>query len=117
MLGTEAVIVITLTPYRNKDGGLLIVAQGQVWYKQGDAALSYRTTVDTLMVSYGETVLFYPFGNDTEGGSPLRIELVLDKYKGGKTTQTAGTPASASSTGTQTGIPAGTDQKIGRAHV
>jgi hypothetical protein len=80
MVGAEAVIVITLTPYKNAGGGLLLVAQGQVWYKDGDAGLSYRTTVDTLMVGFGERVLFYPFGANPELGSPLRVELILSKY-------------------------------------
>ncbi|GAB1457728.1 hypothetical protein MASR2M48_30360 [Spirochaetota bacterium] len=51
-----------------------------MWYKDGDAGLSYRTTVDTLMVGFGERVLFYPFGANPELGSPLRVELILSKY-------------------------------------
>ncbi len=80
MLGSEAVIVITLTPYKNASGGLLLVAQAQVWYKDGDAGLSYRTTVDTLVVAFGERVLFYPFGAHPDVGSPLRVELIMNKY-------------------------------------
>lgn len=80
MIGRDTVIVITVTPYRSKDGGLLLVAQGQVWYKEGDAGLRYRTTVDTLSVRFGERVLFYPFGAHPEAGAPLRVELVMDEY-------------------------------------
>ncbi len=80
LIGTDVAIIITVTPYKNKDGGLLLVAQGQVWYKDGDAGLRYRTAVDTLSIQFGESVLFYPFGTRPDGGSPLRIELVMDKY-------------------------------------
>ncbi len=92
MIGRDAVIVITVTPYRSKDGGLLLVAQGQVWYKEGDAGLRYRTTVDTLSVRFGERVLFYPFGAHPETGAPLRVELVMDEYAPGDGTAAEGNP-------------------------
>jgi len=80
MVGSEVAIVITVTPYKKKEGGLLLVAQGQVWYKDGDAGLRYRTTIDTLTVAFGERVLFYPFGAHTSDGAPLRVELIMDRY-------------------------------------
>ena len=80
MVGSEVAIVITVTPYKKKEGGLLLVAQGQVWYKDGDTGLRYRTTIDTLSVAYGERVLFYPFGAHTIDGAPLRVELIMDRY-------------------------------------
>ncbi len=80
MIGKETAIVITITPYKDKKGGLMLVVQGQVWYKDGEAGVGYRTTVDTLTVGFGERVLFYPFGAKIEGGSPLRVELIMDKY-------------------------------------
>lgn len=81
MLGTDVAILITVTPYKMKDGRLLLLTQGQVWYKEGAEGLNYRTTIETLSVKFGERVLFYPFGAKPEGGAPLRIELVLDKYQ------------------------------------
>jgi hypothetical protein len=81
LIGTDVAILITVTPYKMKEGGLLLLAQGQVWYKEGDAGIRYRTTVDTLTVHFGERVLFYPFGVQADGDSPLRVELVMDKYK------------------------------------
>jgi hypothetical protein len=80
MIGKETAIVITVTPYKDKKGGLMLVVQGQVWYKDGEAGVGYRTTVDTLTVGFGERVLFYPFGASSEGSSPLRVELIMDKY-------------------------------------
>jgi hypothetical protein len=81
MIGTDVAIIITVTPYKTKEGGLLLLAQGQVWYKEGESGLRYRTTVDTMSVNFGERVLFYPFGVQADGESPLRVELVMDKYK------------------------------------
>jgi len=100
MIGRDTVIVITITPYKNKDGGLLLIAQGQVWYKDGEAGVRYRTTVDTLTIGFGERVLFYPFGNKPETGAPLRVELVMNAYApsgAGAAAQPAGTAAPAQS--------------------
>ncbi|PKL23646.1 MAG: hypothetical protein CVV47_14165 [Spirochaetae bacterium HGW-Spirochaetae-3] len=80
MVGSEVAIVITVTPYKKKEGGLLLVAQGQVWYKDGESGLRYRTTIDTLSVAFGERVLFYPFGAHAGIGAPLRVELIMDRY-------------------------------------
>lgn len=97
MIGTETAIVITVTPYKDKKGGLLLVVQGQVWYKDGDAGVGYRTTVDTLTIGFGERVLFYPFGAKSEGGSPLRVELVMDRYDPLPVDTTGETPVQATS--------------------
>jgi len=37
--------------------------------------------VDTLSVKFGERVLFYPFGSQGDSASPLRVELVMDRYR------------------------------------
>ena len=101
MIGRDTVIVITITPYKNKGGGLLLVAQGQVWYKDSEKSIQYRTTVDTLSVRFGERVLFYPFGAKPETGAPLRVELVMDAYApeeggtDGQPTAQAAMPATA----------------------
>lgn len=80
LIGSDVAIVITVTPYDRRDGDLLLVAQGQVWYKDGDVGLRYRTTVETLSVAYGERILFYPFGATPSSGAPLLVELVIDRY-------------------------------------
>lgn len=103
MIGRDTVIVITITPYRNK-GGLLLVAQGQVWIKDGDSKVQYRTTVDTLSVKLGERVLFYPFGAKPESGAPLRVELVMDAWADPEGQSPAAVPAA---TPTQGATPQG----------
>lgn len=80
MVGSDVAVIITLTPYRSNDGGLVLIAQGQVWYKDGTAGVSYRTTLDTINVAFGEPILFYPLGVDAEGAAPLSIAIVVDRY-------------------------------------
>lgn len=95
LLGKDVAVLISITPYKTKDGHLLLVAQGQVWYKDGAAGVGYRTTINTLSVAFGERILFYPLGVATEGGEPLRVELSMDKYKA--TDGSTGVPATAPS--------------------
>ncbi len=71
--------MLTLTPHRSADGKLLLVAQSQVWFKEGES-LSYRTSINTVTVSYGEKLLFYPLGVADGGLAPVRIELSVSRY-------------------------------------
>lgn len=80
MMGSDVAVVISLTPYRTKDGSLFMIAQGQVWFREADGTVRYRSTVDTLGINFGEKLLFYPFGVFADGKEPLRIELVVDPY-------------------------------------
>lgn len=99
LLGNDVAVLISITPYRTKDGHLLLVAQGQVWYKDPTAGVGYRTTINTLSVAYGERILFYPLGAAADGASSLRVELSMDKYKpaDGSTGMPATAPATAPS--------------------
>ncbi len=81
MMGSDLAVLITVTPYRTPDGRLLLVAQGQVWHKDADQGIQYKSTLDTINLAYGERVFFYPFGLNPDGTSPLRIELVVVPYR------------------------------------
>ena len=77
-VGTNVVILVQVTPFSRKDAdGLVLVAQGQVWVKSPEGALSYYTTIETLSVEYGETVLFFPLGVDGSGHAPIRLEIAV----------------------------------------
>jgi len=80
MMGSDVAVVISMTPYRTKDGSLFMIAQGQVWFRDVDGTVRYRSTVDTVGVNFGEKLLFYPFGVFADGKAPLRIELVVEPY-------------------------------------
>jgi hypothetical protein len=75
-VGANVAILIQVTPFSRQDArGLVLVAQGQVWVHNKEGGISYRTTINTLSVNYGETVLFFPLGLDSTGKSPLRLEI------------------------------------------
>jgi hypothetical protein len=95
LVGDSAIILVQVTPF-DKDGtGLFLVTQGQVWFRAG-AGLSYRTTINTFDVEYGEIILFFPFGIGSDGKAPLRIEIVVSRAAGGSE-QAAPPGASAAS--------------------
>jgi hypothetical protein len=76
LVGSNVAIIVQITPFEQEDGkGVTLIAQGQVWVKLNEGGLSYHTTVDTLAVEYGETVLFYPLGIDNGGKSSIRLEI------------------------------------------
>jgi len=80
MVGSEAIIVVSVTPYRSVGEQLMLVTQGQVWFKEDDGTMRYRTSFDTINMSYGERVFFYPFGVQEDGSTALRLEMVVDSY-------------------------------------
>jgi hypothetical protein len=74
----NVVIIVQVTPFsRPDDKGIVLVAQGQVWFKSPEGGLSYHTTIDTLSVEYGETVFFFPLGLDSAGKAPIRLEIAV----------------------------------------
>ena len=74
----NVVILVQVTPFsRPDDKGIVLVAQGQVWFKSPEGGLSYHTTIDTLSVEYGETVFFFPLGLDGAGKAPIRLEIAV----------------------------------------
>mgnify|MGYP000868649033 CR=1 FL=1 len=85
MVGSSVVVFVTLTPYPTKDADIAIIAQGQVWFREEDGSLRYRSTVEPMSVAYGEKVFFYPLGIAEDGSAPLRVEIILRKYAKGDT--------------------------------
>jgi hypothetical protein len=77
-IGTNVVILVQVTPFNRQDAqGLVLVAQWQVWVQSPGGGLSYHTTINTLSVEYGETVLFFPLGVDSAGKAPIRLEIAI----------------------------------------
>jgi hypothetical protein len=80
LVGANVAIIVQITPFEQDDGKTVtLIAQGQVWVKPPEGGLSYHTNVDTLTVTYGETVLFFPLGRSPEGKAPMRIEISVDR--------------------------------------
>jgi len=79
LVGTNLVVMTQVTPFDRGDGKLSLVAQGQVWARNARGSITYRSTLETVTLSLGETVFFYPLGVDAGGKSPLRLEISVSR--------------------------------------
>ena len=83
LVGDNIRIDVVFTPYQEESGTLLLVAQGQVWFsKVTDAKTTYLTTIQSIPVSWGEKVLFFPLGFSREfaEASTFNIQLEVEIY-------------------------------------
>jgi hypothetical protein len=92
LAGDDLVVVVQVTPYDHGATGLLVVAQGQVWRRKQDGQLDYRSVFESLYVSWGEHVLFYPLGRQSDGAAPISLEIAVERY-GDKALSPEATPS------------------------
>ena len=79
-LTADNIIVIAhITPYIEADEQITLIAQGQVYLsKPGEKNVQYMSTVKSLPVSLGDSVLFYPLGiSEKEKKGQFTIELEI----------------------------------------
>jgi hypothetical protein len=83
LVGDNIRIDVVFTPYQEESGHLLLVAQGQVWFSEApDARTTYLTTIQSVPVSWGEKVLFFPLGfsNEFAEAATFNIQLEVEIY-------------------------------------
>jgi hypothetical protein len=79
LVGENIVVSARFTPYFNKAGDGVIVAQGQIWIEVPGQGIHYQTTVQTIPLSFGEEVYFFPLGKNSnnENNTKDRIEIMV----------------------------------------
>ncbi len=95
--GGNLTIIAEFTPYEAEDSSILLIAEGQIWLTTpDDEATQYRTSLKSIPLELGETVLFYPLGrlaldtdldNLNESGSGedrlnIELEVLVEPYSG-----------------------------------
>ncbi len=87
--GHDLVVHVQFTPYE-RDDSIVLVAQGQAWLGSGESQeVTYRSAYDSMPVSPGETVVFFPLGTseDSNGDGDdllnLELEISIERYTGG----------------------------------
>jgi hypothetical protein len=63
LVGKNLVISTRLTPYFNKQNSGIVVAQAQIWIDVPGQGIHYQTTVQTVPLSFGDEVSFFPLGS------------------------------------------------------
>jgi len=85
--GDNVQIYLVCTPYRQENGDMLLVSQGQVWFTEPpEKTAKYFSTFSSIPVSYGEKVLFFPLGmSETTAQNPgyfnIELEIVIVPYE------------------------------------
>lgn len=79
--GGNIIIKAVLTPYRNENNELILVAQGQVWLTDNkvENAIQYLSSFDSIPINFGETISFFPLGLSKELANTeyLNIEIAI----------------------------------------
>ena len=86
LVGDNIRIDVVFTPYQQENGNLLLVAQGQVWFSEAaNTKTKYLTTIQSIPVSWGEKVLFFPLGFSQElANTPIfniQLEVEIFPYR------------------------------------
>jgi hypothetical protein len=86
LVGQNIRIDVVFTPYHEVSGGVLLVAQGQVWLSEApERKTKYLTTIQSIPVSWGEKVLFFPLGLSPEFTEQktfaIQLEVEIQPYK------------------------------------
>jgi hypothetical protein len=85
--GDNVHIFLICTPYVQEDGGVLLLAQGQVWFTEPtDNESKLYNTFYTIPVTFGEPVFFFPLGvSDTDqpqkGFFNIEVEIKIVPYE------------------------------------
>ena len=83
--GKDLIVIADITPYVDNEGGVLLVAQGQVWVDEpGEKLVKYSSTMKSLPINLGDKVYFYPLGIAQNYESEmfiLELEIQILPYK------------------------------------
>ena len=78
--GENLKVVALLIPFLNDDNSIFLVAKGEVWIQDNpDEEKKYYSTVKSLPIQAGESVIFFPTGMlmDSENENIYTIELEI----------------------------------------
>ncbi len=83
--GDNIRILAHIIPFINEDNSVLIVAKGEVWVKtEEEKETQYYSTMKSLPVEAGESVLFFPVGvavDIDKNVYTIEMEIQVNPYK------------------------------------
>jgi len=90
LVGENLIIAIKFTPNQRRGGKYDLLAQSQIWINIPNKGMSIRTNTHSILLDFGEPILYFPLGSSSDPETPL-IELHLTMYRYGEEPE-AGTP-------------------------
>lgn len=79
LMGKNLVILVQVLPMGFRDPIVDLFIQGQIWVKNEDNSLSYKTTMQSMSVPLGTRIYFYPLGADLKSGAAVAVEIKVDR--------------------------------------
>jgi len=81
--GVNILVITDITPYIRNDQTILLVSQGEVWIGSSESEeLNHYSTINSLPVLSGESVLFFPLGMiETMDTKIYNIELEIQVFQ------------------------------------
>jgi hypothetical protein len=81
LVGNNIVVAVQFTPYRQRTGRNILVAQGQIWIDVPNQGIRYQTTMETIPLEYGEQIYFFPLGSGENPNEPrIEIQVEINPY-------------------------------------
>lgn len=82
LVGENVVMDIQFTPYLRGKGPNVLIAQGQIWVNIPNEGVSYKTTMKTIPLEFGEQIYFFPLGSNPQDSNPrIELQIVLKRYE------------------------------------
>ncbi|MDR1072988.1 MAG: hypothetical protein LBL45_04850 [Treponema sp.] len=82
LLGANVLVAVQFTPYLARDGNTILVIQGQIWVNIPDQGVQYQTTLQTIPVTFGEQVRFFPLGaSSSNEDAYIEVLVNVSPYK------------------------------------
>lgn len=75
IVGDDIALALFFTAYPQQNGRGILVAQGQVWIQGEDGSVQYKSTMQSVPLKLGETVLFYPLGEGNAMDTKIEIKV------------------------------------------
>ena len=79
----QAKLSVHFTPYRKTEGGLILIAQSEIWLvknneeENGNQGIRYYTSMKSIPLDYGEQVLFFPLGKMDNLNNPEKLHIEM----------------------------------------
>lgn len=98
LVGNNIVVAVQFTPYRQRNGRNILVAQGQIWIDVPNQGIRYQSTMETIPLEYGEQIYFFPLGSGKNPDEPrIEIQIEINPYIDDQESRSPQVPASEGS--------------------